>query len=177
MKHTLIDTEDSAISNEEETLLEEQEISIEPDLDPVRVYFQQMGRHPLLTREEEVQLFEEMEAGKAAVLDALLKTRLLHKEIAALLRQIEAGSAAPDDLLNFSALDAKEAALRRAAQLPILEELTQARSKVPAARVKELAINEMVLRRASERLERLAEIGTEAATDRKRTRLNSSHER
>jgi len=168
MKHALIAAEDSAIGNEEEALLEEQEIAIEPDLDPVRVYFQQMGRHPLLTREEEVQLFKEMEAGKAAVLDALLKTRLLQKEIAALLRQIEAGSAAPDDLLNFSALGTKEAALRWAAQLPILEELTQTRSKAPAASVKELAINEMVLGRASERLERLAEIGTEAATTRGR---------
>src|SRR3989304_5156428 len=118
MKHALIDAEDSAICNEEEALLEEQEISIEPDLDPVRVYFQQMGRHPLLTREEGVQLFKEMEAGNAAVLDALLKTRLLQKEIAALLRQIEAGSAAPDDLLNFSALGAKEAALRGAAPVP-----------------------------------------------------------
>ena len=160
MKHALIAAEDSAIGNEEEALLEEQEIAIEADLDPVRVYFQQMGRHPLLTREEEVQLFKEMEAGKAAVLDALLKTRLLRKEIAALLRQIEAGSAAPDDLLDFSALGTKEAALRWAAQLPILEELTQTRSKVPAASVKELAINEIVLGRASERLERLAEIGT-----------------
>src|SRR5574341_889141 len=168
MKQALIAAEDSVIGNEEEALLEEQEIAIEADLDPVRVYFQQMGRHPLLTREEEVQLFKEMEAGKAAVLDALLKTRLLQKEIAALLRQIEAGSAAPDDLLDFSALGAKEAALRWAAQLPILEELTRTRSKVPAASVKELAINEMVLRRASERLERLAEIGTEAATTRGR---------
>ena len=155
MKHALIAAEDSAICNEEEALLEEQEIAIEPDLDPVRVYFQQMGRHPLLTREEEVQLFKEMEGGKAAVLDALLKTRLLQKEIAALLRQIETGSAAPDDLLNFSALGAKEAALRWATQLPILEELTQTRSKVPPASVKELVINEMVLRRASERLERI----------------------
>ncbi len=168
MKHDYPDPEELILDTDAEELQQESEVSLGSELDPVRIYFRQMGKHPLLTREEEVLLAKEMEAGRAAVLEALLKTRLVHNEVAALLREIEAGTAEPSDLLDYPDLGPGQIAARWTAQAPLLKRLLKAKPGAAASGFQQLPINQRVLRRAVERLKRLVEMGAEAVKTRGR---------
>jgi len=177
MKHADTDFEASIVADEEEELLQEPEEPIDVDHDPIRLYFQQMGKYPLLTREGEILLAKDMEAGKAAVLEALLKTRLVQREVASVVRHIEAGSADPTDLLDYPDLSAEQVAVKWTAQLPVLKKLLQAKVGVAAAGLQQLPINHRVLRRATERLQRLLEIGTEATKTTRRIARRANRSR
>jgi len=168
MEHRVADFEELTIAEEEKEPVQEAGEPIDTDLDPIRVYFQEMGRHPLLTQEEEVLLAKEMEAGKAAVVSALLTTRLVQREVASLLQRIELGDADPADLLDYSELNAEQVAAKWSAQVPDLKKLLRAKPEVAAEGFRDVPINERVLRRTAERLQRLVEIGVEAAKTRKR---------
>ena len=176
MKHADTDFEALSVADEEE-LLQEPEEPIDLDHDPIRLYFQQMGKYPLLTREGEILLAKEMEAGKAAVLEALLKTRLVQREVASVVRHIEAGRADPTDLLDYPDLSAEQVAVKWTAQLSILKKLLQAKVGVAAAGLQQLPINHRVFRRATERLQRLLEIGTEATKTTRRIALRANRSR
>jgi RNA polymerase primary sigma factor len=168
MEHRVADLEELTIAEEEKELVQEAGEPIDTDLDPIRVYFREMGKHPLLTQKEEVLLAKEMEAGKAAVVRALLTTRLVRREVASLLHRIELGEADPADLLNYSELTAEQVAAKWRAQVPMLKKLLRAKPEVAAEGFQDARINERVLRRAAERLQRLVEIGVEAAKTRRR---------
>jgi RNA polymerase primary sigma factor len=127
-----------------------------------------MGEYPLLTRQEEVSLATEMEAAKVAVLETLLKTRLIQREAAVLVRDIEAGRAEPTDLLDYVELSPERIRATWTTQLPILNALIRAKPRAAVQGLRRLPINERVVRRAAERLHRLIEIGDEATQTLKR---------
>ena len=52
--------------------------------DPVSLYMREMGKIPLLTREEEVVLAKEIERGEQIIARALSKTRFVRNEILSL---------------------------------------------------------------------------------------------
>ncbi len=168
MDHRVADLEELTIAEEEKEAVQEAGELNNSDLDPIRVYFQEMGKHPLLTREEEVLLAKEMEAGKAEVVSALLTTRLVQREVTSLLQRIELGDADPADLLDYPELNAERVAAKWSAQVPDLKKLLRAKPEVAAEGFRDLRINERVLRRTAERLQRLVEIGAEATKARKR---------
>ncbi len=168
MEHRVADSEALTIAEEEKELLQESGEPLATDLDPIQVYFQQMSKYPLLTQEEEVLLAKEMEAGKAAVLEALLATRLVRKEVAFLIRRIKAGAANPADLFDSSELSAEELSAEWMTQVPILRKLLRVKPKTAAEGLLNLHINGRIFRRAAERLQQLAEIGAEAARTRRR---------
>ena len=64
--------------------------------DPVRMYLREMGRVPLLTKEQEVQIAKRIEAAENELTDVLLSTPYTFKEIQMLVARILAGR------LNFA---------------------------------------------------------------------------
>ena len=59
----------------------ESEVELETSSDPLRLYFRDMGRVPLLTREKEIALAKQMEKGEKIILKAVIKTRLFFEQI------------------------------------------------------------------------------------------------
>ena len=57
--------------------------------DPLRLYLREMGKIPLLTRQEEITLAKEIKRGEKIVTEALLETRLARGKIVALRDRIE----------------------------------------------------------------------------------------
>jgi len=80
---------------EEPAEVSESEVEAETSNDPLRLYFRDMGRVPLLTREKEVALARQMERGEKIILKAVTKTRLFFEEI---LRLEEKMLKAPESL-------------------------------------------------------------------------------
>lgn len=158
MNYAAHDSEALGIAPEEE-LVQKPAERRDTDLDALRVYFRQMRRYPLLTRDEEVRLAKEMEASKAAVLEALLKTRLVQQAVASLLQQIEAGSASPADLLDYPELNHEELVATWTSQAPTFKKLLRMKPEAAAAGFQQLPWSQQVLRRATERLQRLVEQG------------------
>jgi len=66
---------------EEAVEVPESEMEVETSNDPLRLYFRDMGRVPLLTREKEIALAKQMERGEKIILKAVTKTRLFFEEI------------------------------------------------------------------------------------------------
>ncbi len=66
---------------EESTEILESEAEVETSNDPLRLYFRDMGRVPLLTREKEIALAKQMERGEKIILKAVTKTKLFFEEI------------------------------------------------------------------------------------------------
>jgi len=71
--------------------------------DPVGFYMRDMGRIPLLTRNEELVLAKEMERGKAIVIKALSKTRFVQNEILSLEEKL-----GQDDEITLALFDSME---------------------------------------------------------------------
>ena len=135
MEHRVADLEELTTAEEEKEAVQEAGEPIDTDLDPIRVYFQEMGRHPLLTQEEEVLLAKEMEAGKAAVASALLTTRLVQREVASLIRRIELGDADPADLLDYPELNAEQVTAKWSGQAPRPRSMSQSGKRYSAENV------------------------------------------
>ena len=56
-------------------------VSFEKTNDPIRMYLREMGKVPLLTREEEIELAKRIERGQATVIQALSRSSLVVREI------------------------------------------------------------------------------------------------
>ncbi len=67
----------------------EAELPLETSNDPLRLYFRDMGRVPLLTREKEIALAKLMERGEKTILKAMAKTRLFFQPILELEEKIQ----------------------------------------------------------------------------------------
>ena len=94
---------DSASGEEEEP---EEEESVEEDRvrvdDPVRLYLREMGRVPLLTREQEIELSKKIETGRFLVCKALARSKTAYQEIRTLLDRLERGDVRLEEVIqNF----------------------------------------------------------------------------
>ncbi|NOR12748.1 MAG: hypothetical protein GQ545_05800, partial [Candidatus Aminicenantes bacterium] len=63
--------------------------NLEKTTDPVKLYFKDMGKIPLLKREEELAIAKEIERGEKIIIKSLSKTRLVLTEVLLLEEKIE----------------------------------------------------------------------------------------
>ena len=70
-------------------------------IDPVKVYLREMGRVPLLSREEEVMLFKQIEEGYQIIQEAVFKTPMAITEVKKLLSNILNGKINAVDAINM----------------------------------------------------------------------------
>ncbi len=68
--------------------------------DPVRLYLMEMGKVPLLSRDEEINLAKQIEEGRQEIMLAIAHASATAKEIKGLMLKIEAGSININDLLR-----------------------------------------------------------------------------
>src|SRR5438093_6345214 len=90
-----------AAEDEEEPIEE----SISPE-DPVRLYLREIGRIPLLTSEQEVELGQRMERGQARVRRAIMAVPMVRAALIELGERLRKREAAPEQFLE--ALDGTE---------------------------------------------------------------------
>lgn len=92
--------------------------------DPMRLYLAQIGRQPLLSRQQEMDAAERVERARRRYRRALLTSDYVLAELVTLLRKVRDGDARLDRVLDVAAVDAtKKASLRRclAANLTTVE--------------------------------------------------------
>jgi RNA polymerase primary sigma factor len=68
--------------------------------DPVRMYLQEMGSVPLLTREQEVEIAKEIEAGNHCVRDCVYSLPMSLAYVLGLAERLRAGEINPQDLFD-----------------------------------------------------------------------------
>ncbi|MBI3736987.1 RNA polymerase sigma factor RpoD, partial [Candidatus Sumerlaeota bacterium] len=80
--------------------------------DPVRLYLMEMGKVPLLTREEEVSLAKQIERGRHKTTRAIAKAAVTAQEIKGIIARLEQNAINLNDLLraNIDETDAEERA-------------------------------------------------------------------
>jgi RNA polymerase primary sigma factor len=76
--------------------------------DLVDVYFHQMGGGEFLTREQEIELAQRIEAGQRAILDGLTRVPMLVGQVAAWRDALEDGRVRVRDLVEMALLEAEE---------------------------------------------------------------------
>jgi len=73
----------------------------EKSTDPIKVYLREMGRVPLLKKEEEVVLFKQIEDGYRIIQEAIFKTPIAIAEVKKLLNNILNGKVNPVDVIGI----------------------------------------------------------------------------
>lgn len=73
--------------------------------DPVRLYLMEMGKVPLLTRDEEVSLAKQIEHGRHQVLKAISRASLTTQEIKSMRTRLDEGAANLNDILRANVDD------------------------------------------------------------------------
>ena len=76
--------------------------------DLVDVYFHQMGGGEFLTREQEIELAQRIEAGQRAILDGLARIPMLVEQVAAWRPALEEGRVRVRDLVEMAMLESEE---------------------------------------------------------------------
>ncbi len=69
--------------------------------DPVRMYLREMGRTPLLSRDEEVYLAKRIEKGREKIIRAVLCSGVLIPELNRLVERVESGSAVINEVFRL----------------------------------------------------------------------------
>ena len=118
---------DVAAEAEEEEETETEERSRVDD--PVRLYLREMGRVPLLNRDEEIELAKKIESGRFKVCRALALSQTALKEINKLVERLEQEQSRVEDVIqnfdlneNFNDEDRKKIVVDLRAKLSQLEE-------------------------------------------------------
>ncbi|MCX7918993.1 MAG: RNA polymerase sigma factor RpoD [bacterium] len=85
--------------------------------DPVRMYLREMGRTPLLDRDEEVYLAKKIEKGREKIIRAVVRSGIIAKELHKLQERIESGSAVVSEVFRLpveeSVIEDKRPIIRR----------------------------------------------------------------
>ena len=89
--------------------------------DPVRLYLMEMGKVPLLSREEEINLAKQIEQGRNEISAAIANASATSSEIKRLYMKIECGAFNLNDLLRAN-IDESNASLRARKVNAVLEE-------------------------------------------------------
>jgi len=76
--------------------------------DPVKLYLKEMGKIPLLTREEEIKLAKEIERGRKKVFRGLLRTSFLAEKLLDEWARVAEGKLKVKDLINLDNNDTTE---------------------------------------------------------------------
>jgi RNA polymerase primary sigma factor len=125
--------------------------------DLVDVYFHQMGGGEFLTREQEIELAQRIEAGQRAVLDGLARIPMLIGQVAAWRAALEEGRVRVRDLVEMAMLENEE-------QDELAEEHDDSESSADEETGGELARREAKLMPAVQaRLGRIAALADEVA--------------
>lgn len=90
--------------------------------DPVRMYLREMGRVPLLTRDQEIELAKEIENGRFKICRALALSKTGLKEIGRLVEKLEQGRVRLEDIVQNFDLNESFAESDRTAILTDLKE-------------------------------------------------------
>ncbi|HIE28912.1 TPA: hypothetical protein EYP66_16685, partial [Candidatus Poribacteria bacterium] len=90
--------------------------------DPVRIYLREMGQAPLLSREEEIELSQQIEKGQRIIQEAILETPFAITEFKKLLNNILIGKLKITDVIN-STFDNAFMGEEEAKYLETIEEL------------------------------------------------------
>ncbi|MEW6239103.1 MAG: RNA polymerase sigma factor RpoD [Candidatus Omnitrophota bacterium] len=92
-------TEESEDDETNEDLIEEERSRVD---DPVRLYLREMGRVPLLTRNQEIELAKKIESGRFKVCRALALSKMALNEIGRLIEKLEQKHVKLEDVIqNF----------------------------------------------------------------------------
>ncbi|GAB4325180.1 MAG: RNA polymerase sigma factor RpoD [Candidatus Sumerlaeia bacterium] len=91
--------EDEDNDDVQEDVIEQREETAQID-DPVRLYLMEMGKVPLLTREEEVALAKRIEKGRHQILSSISRATVTAREIRALYQRIENNACTLNDVLR-----------------------------------------------------------------------------
>jgi len=92
--------------------------------DPVKLYLKEMGKIPLLTREEEIRLAMEIERGRKKVLRGLLRTSFFIEKILDEWAKIADGKMKVKDLINIDTSD-YETEEEEVDETTVIDELTR----------------------------------------------------
>jgi RNA polymerase primary sigma factor len=113
--------------------------------DPVRMYLREMGKVPLLTREQEVELAKRIEKGRHRVWRAVVPTRIALQDIAKIIERMSNGKLKIEDALQNVELHDDEMEEERD---EIIKEL-RTKHKQLAAELQKIEAGEKRLRRRS----------------------------
>src|SRR5947208_5772555 len=101
------DVSTSGFDEPSESLSEERELDfsageLDKTADPVRLYMREMGRVPLLTRDQEVAIAKRIEWGQNRAQKAITRSPVAVAELLKIGDELEAGSLAIRDVVSFS---------------------------------------------------------------------------
>ncbi len=85
--------------------------------DPVKMYLWQMGRIPLLTREQELELARRIESAELAYRDSVLRLPIARRELLRLVDQLLKGTLPPEEYLKGGPNARREALLNQLQKL------------------------------------------------------------
>lgn len=93
--------EHEGLAHVEEAEIDETATLADNTSDPVRVYLREMGRVPLLKREQEVAIAKRMERGHGLVLRTISRSPLVVRELIAVGKEIRDGARSIREVLHF----------------------------------------------------------------------------
>ena len=80
--------------------------------DPVRLYLHEMGATPLLTREQEVEIFKRIERGQRRTMKALSRSPFAMRQVLAIGKELECGLRSIRETVTFEDIEITEKMLR-----------------------------------------------------------------